>query len=162
MNIVPIESIEQKILNIRSQKVMIDSDIAQLYGIETKALNQAVKRNINRFPSDFMFELTREEMTEVVTNCDHLQKLKFSKTVPKAFSEQGVYMLATIINSQKAIDTTITIMRTFTKMREFATNYNTLASKLQELEKIKHQTVCRSVDASKYAIRPNGRCAVHA
>lgn len=135
MNLIPIESIEQKIIVLRTQKVMIDSDIAELYGIETKALNQAVKRNLERFPDDFMFELTMDEKAEVVTNCDHLKKLKFSKTLPKAFTEQGVYMLATIINSQQAIDTTITIMRTFTKIREFATNYASLSTKLQELER---------------------------
>lgn len=82
-----------------------------------------------------MFELTVDEKNEVVTNCDHLQKLKFSKTMPKAFSEQGAYMLATVVNSQKAIDMTIMIMRTFAKMREFANDYNMLAAKLQELEK---------------------------
>lgn len=87
--LVPRERIEQAILVIRGQRVMVDSDLAKLYGVSTKALNQAVKRNADRFPNDFMFRLTQKEKAEVVTNCDHLSKLKFSPTMPFAFTEHG-------------------------------------------------------------------------
>ena len=83
---------------------MIDRDLAELYGVATKVLNQAVKRNIERFPEDFMFQLTDEEQTELVTNCDHLKKLKFSYQNAYAFTEHGVTMLSSVLNSKKAID----------------------------------------------------------
>ncbi len=86
---VPIERIERSILYIRGQKVMLNSNLAELYNVPTKALNQAVKRNRERFPDDFMFQLTKEEKEEVVTNCDHLKKLKFSPNLPYAFTEYG-------------------------------------------------------------------------
>jgi len=82
---------------------MLDSDLAFLYEVEVKKLNQAVKRNQKRFPDDFMFRLTKDEFTEVVTNCDHLQNLKYRPSLPNAFTEQGVAMLAAVLNSQKAI-----------------------------------------------------------
>ena len=88
--------IQNMIYEIRGQKVMLDSDLAALYEVEAKVLNQAVKRNIKRFPADFMFQLTKGEKTEVVTNCDHLQKLKYRPTLPYAFTEQGVAMLAAV------------------------------------------------------------------
>jgi len=101
--IVPVERIEQSILLIRGHRVMLDADLADLYRVPTKALNQAVKRNKDRFPGDFMFQLTKEEKAEVVTNCDHLQKLKFSPTLPYAFTEHGAIMLANVLNSQVAV-----------------------------------------------------------
>jgi hypothetical protein len=93
------ERIEQAILVIRGQRVMLDSDLAKLYGVSTKALNQGVKRNTDRFPKDFMFRLTQQEKSEVVTNCDHLSKLKFSPTMPFAFTEHGAIMVANVLNS---------------------------------------------------------------
>ena len=99
--------IQNRIYTIRGKRVMLDSDLAELYEVEVKQLNQAVKRNITRFPDDFMFRLTKDEFTEVVTICDHLQKLKYRPTMPYAFTEQGVAMLATVLNSQKAIDVNI-------------------------------------------------------
>jgi hypothetical protein len=95
------ERIEQAILVIRGQRVMLDSDLAKLYGVLTKALNQAVKRNTDRFPKDFMFRLTQQEKSEVVTNCDHLSKLKFSPTMPFAFTEHGAIMVANVLNRTK-------------------------------------------------------------
>lgn len=89
-NITPVEGIEKKILFIRGQRVMIDRDLAELYGVPTKALNQAVRRNIRRFPEDFMFILTRDEKNKLVTICDHLKKLKYSPTLPKAFIEHWI------------------------------------------------------------------------
>jgi len=88
-SLVPIERIERTILLIRKQKVMLDADLADLYGVSTKVLNQAVKRNKERFPDEFMFQLTKQEKEEVVTNCDHLKKLRFSYALPFAFTEHG-------------------------------------------------------------------------
>ena len=110
-------NIENKIFVIRNQRVMIDSDLAKLYGVETKKLNQAVKRNIKRFPEDFMFQLTDEEQKELVTNCDHLKKLKYSYQNAYAFTEHGVTMLASVLNSERAIEINVQIVRTFIKLR---------------------------------------------
>ena len=92
--LIPIDMIERKILLIRGEKVMLDVDLAALYGVTTKRLNEQVKRNRERFPNDFMFQLTEEEKAEVVANCDHLKRLKFSPTLPYAFTEHGAIMLA--------------------------------------------------------------------
>lgn len=96
--------IPARIMTIRGQKVMIDADLAELYGVPTKALNQAVKRNQNRFPPDFMFQLTQDEKTEVVTNCDHLTKLKFAKSLPFAFTEHGAIQAANVLSSLQAVE----------------------------------------------------------
>lgn len=90
------DGLQQRILALRGERVMIDSDLAELYGVEARVLNQAVKRNLERFPVDFSFVLTKEEKQEVITNCDHLQKLKFSPHLPRAFTEHGAIMAATI------------------------------------------------------------------
>ncbi|MGH9427707.1 MAG: ORF6N domain-containing protein [Terriglobia bacterium] len=116
--VVPRERIEQTILVIRGQRVVLDSDLAKLYGVSTKALNQAVKRNADRFPKDFMFRLTQQEKTRVVTNCDHLSKLKFSPTMPFAFTEHGAVMVANVLNSERAVEVSIYVVRAFVKLRE--------------------------------------------
>lgn len=103
-NIVVTEAIPARILTIRGQRVLIDADLAELYGVSTKVLNQAVKRNQVRFPADFMFQLLPEEKIEVVTNCDHLAKLKFSKSLPFAFTEHGAIQAANVLNSPQAVD----------------------------------------------------------
>ncbi|SPD73303.1 hypothetical protein PITCH_A180005 [uncultured Desulfobacterium sp.] len=103
MEIIDLESIEQLILMIRGQKVMLDRELSVLYGVRTKLLNQAVKRNEKRFPSDFMFQITKEEKDELVTNCDLFQKLKHSNVLPRVFTEQGVAMLSTVLNRESAI-----------------------------------------------------------
>jgi len=113
---------------------MIDTDIAKLYGVPTKVLNQAVKRNLERFPLDFMFELTSKEKEEVVTNCDHLKKLKFSPNFPKAFTEHGALMLASILNSAKAVEASVYVVRAFVRLREVLASHKDLAKKLEELE----------------------------
>lgn len=128
------EIIENKILIIRGQKVMIDSDLARLYGVETRILNQAVKRNIKRFPSDFMFALTREEIMSLSQFVISLKKIKYSPNV-NAFTEQGVAMLSTVLNSERAILVNIAIMRTFVNIRKFVSTYEGLAMKIAELEK---------------------------
>jgi hypothetical protein len=104
--IVPVERIESRILLIRGQKVMLDSDLAELYGVSTKRLNEQVKRNQNHFPADFMFKPTAKEKAEVVANCDHLQTLKFSPGLPNAFTEHGTLMVASVLNTPRAIDFT--------------------------------------------------------
>ena len=132
--IVPNEVIERKILWIREQKVMLDTDLAALYDVPTKALNQAVKRNLKRFPVDFMFQLTQEEKMELVTKCDRFQKLKHSIVLPRAFTEQGVAMLSTVLNSDRAIEVNIAIMRVFVRLRQMLATHKDLAAKLAELE----------------------------
>ena len=127
--------IGSRIFMLRGKEVMLDRDLAELYRVETKVLNQAVKRNIKRFPSDFMFQLTQKEKDELVTNCDRFNRLKHSTAMPYAFTEQGVYMLATVLKSDVAIDVNIAIMRTFTKLREFSKHYNALARKIMEVER---------------------------
>ena len=129
------ERIEQAILVIRGQRVMLDSDLAKLYGVSTKALNQAVKRNTDRFPKDFMFRLTQQEKSEVVTNCDHLSKLKFSPTMPFAFTEHGAIMVANVLNSERAVEVSIYVVRAFVKLREMLGTHKALAQKLAELER---------------------------
>jgi len=115
---------------------MLDSDLALLYEVEVKQLNQAVKRNIKRFPNDFMFRLTKNEFAELVTNCDHLQSLKFRPTQPYVFTEQGVAMLAAVLNSQKAIDVNIQIMRAFVKLRHYVLAKSDTNEQIAELRKM--------------------------
>ncbi len=129
-------NIENKILVIRGQQVMLDRDLAKLYGVETKRLNEQVKRNIERFPEDFMFSLNKTEKDEVVAICDHLQILKFSPTLPFAFTEQGVAMLSSVLKSQKAVEVNIQIMRAFVSMRHFLHNN---AQIFTEINTIKNQ-----------------------
>jgi len=128
--------IQKRIYIIRGKRVMLDSDLAFLYEVEVKQLNQAVKRNVKRFPDDFMFRLTKDEFTEVVTNCDHLQNLKFRPTLPYAFTEQGVAMLAAVLNSQKAIDVNIQIMRAFVKLRHYVLSKSDTNEQIAELRKM--------------------------
>ena len=132
--LVPVERIDRSILVIRGHKVMLASDLADLYGVPTKVLNQAVKRNKERFPHDFMFRLTRQEKDKVVTDCDHLRKLKFSPTLPYAFTEHGALMLASVLNSPVAIQASIQIVRVFTRMREVVLSHKDLARRLDTLE----------------------------
>ena len=128
--------IQKRIYTIREKKVMLDSDLAELYEVEAKRLNEAVKRNIKRFPDDFMFRLTKDEFTEVVAICDHLQNLKFRHTLPYAFTEQGVAMLAAVINSPKAIDVNIQIMRAFIQLRNYVLSNDTLFEQIGDLRKL--------------------------
>src|SRR3989338_5689118 len=134
-SLVPMERIERAIFVIRGQKVMLDADLAELYGVLTKVLNQAVKRNKERFPVDFMFQLTKEEKDEVVTNCDHLKRLKFSPTLPHAFTEHGAIMLATILNSPVAVQSSIQVVRAFVRLRQMLASNAELARKLDTLER---------------------------
>jgi len=114
---------------------MLDSDLARLYGVSTKRLNEQVKRNRGRFPADFMFQLSEKEKTEVVAICDHLEKLKFSPVLPNAFTEHGAIMLASVLNSARAIEISVYVVRAFVKLRESTARQRTLAHKLAELER---------------------------
>lgn len=115
---IPEEVIMNKILIVRSLKVMIDSDLAELYGVTAKRLNEQVKRNIKRFPEDFMFQLTEQEKIEVVAICDHLKRLRYSPYLPFVFTEYGAVMLASVLNSERAIIVNIQIVRVFTSLRQ--------------------------------------------
>ena len=128
-------NIENMILSIRGAQVMIDRDLAMLYGVETKVLNQAVKRNIDRFPERFRFQLSENETDELVTNCDRLQNLKHSSTLPNVFTEQGVAMLSSVLNSPTAIAVSIQIMDAFVALRHFVLAN---AEVFQRLEVIEH------------------------
>lgn len=149
--IIPIERIEQRILYLRGQKVLLDRDLAVLYGVETRVLNQAVKRNADRFPKDFVFTLSREEIGKISQIVTSFSGLKFSKQVT-AFTEQGVAMLSSVLNSERAVKVNIAIMRAFVKLREMLDTNRELARRLAELEKRvgKHD---EKIDAILEAIR---------
>ena len=132
--IVPHEVIENKIFLIRERKVMLDRDLAELYGVATKNLNRQVKRNIQRFPQEFMFQLTKVERDELVPICHQFKAMKHSYVLPYAFTEHGVAMLASILNSERAIKISIYIIKTFVKLREIMATHKELAFKLTELE----------------------------
>ncbi len=153
-SLMPSEKIESKIYFIRGKKIMLDSDLAELYGVMTGTLNQAIKRNRKRFPEDFMFQLTKEERNEVITICDNLKKLKFSPSLPYAFSEQGVAMLSTVLNSERAIMVNIQIMRTFTKLREMIETNKDLKKKIENLEKKYDNQFQIVFDAIKKLVEP--------
>jgi len=133
--LVPHEVIENKIFMIRGHKVMLDKDLAMLYGVPTKRLNEQVRRNIKRFPEDFMFRLTNKEKDGVVAKCDHLYDLKYSYQLPYAFTEQGVAMLSSVLNSERAVQVNIAIMRAFISLRRVALTYTGLKRKIDEMEK---------------------------
>lgn len=129
------DSIKNKIYTIRGMQVMLDRDLAELYGVETKVFNQAVKRNEDRFPSDFRFQLTAIEKNELVTNCDRLNSLKHSTVNPYVFTEQGVSMLSAVLKSTIAVDISVKIIRIFVQMRQFLSANNELFQKIEQIEK---------------------------
>ena len=133
--LIPAGHIEKRIFIIRGVKVMLDRDLAGLYGVTTMALNQAVKRNPERFPQDFMFRLTKDEKDEVITICDNLRVLKFAPSLPHTFTENGVAMLSSVLRSQRAILVNIQIMRTFTRLRHLLACHGELAKKIAALER---------------------------
>ncbi|MCD7740031.1 MAG: ORF6N domain-containing protein, partial [Candidatus Gastranaerophilales bacterium] len=121
---------------IRGQRVMLDRDLAEMYGVETKKLNQAIKRNITRFPDDFMFKLNKDELKELVTNCDRFKTLKHSANPPYAFTEHGVAMLSSVLNSKKAIEVNIEIVRAFIRLRQYAIAQSSHNKEIEELRKM--------------------------
>ena len=130
-----IHSIQNRIYEIRGQKVMLDFDLALLYGTETRILKQAVRRNINRFPKDFIFELKKKEWQKLITICDKLPDgVKYSPALPYAFTEHGITMLASVLKTSKAIQMNIAIVRAFIALKQFALNYKELAEQIKELK----------------------------
>lgn len=144
---VPTEIIEHKILLIRGHKVLIDSDLATLYGVTTKRLNEQVKRNKGRFPKDFMLQLTAAEKRQVVAICDHLANLKYSRTNPYVFTEHGAIMAASVLNTKRAVDISILVVRTFVKLRTMFAANKELQHKLKNIEEkiIDHDELIQSL-----------------
>jgi phage regulator Rha-like protein len=134
--LVPIELIASKIYLIRGIKVMLDRDLAELYGVETKRLKEQVRRNIERFPQDFMFELTKDEYQALRSQIATLKRGQHSKYAPFAFTEHGVLMLSSVLNSDRAIQVNIQIVRTFTKLREALLDNKDLRRELEELKQL--------------------------
>jgi hypothetical protein len=133
--VIRIADISQGILFLRGQKVMLDADLARIYGVPTKRLNEQVKRNRTRFPEDFMFQLTETEKVEVVAICDHLKMTKFSNVLPYAFTEHGAVMLASVLNSEIAVQASVQVVRAFIRLREILMTHKDLARKIDQLEK---------------------------
>lgn len=140
----PVESL---IVTIRGRKVMIDSDLAGVYGVETRSLNQAVKRNAERFPEDFVFRLNAVEKTEVITNCDHLAHLKFAKSLPYAFTEHGAIMAASVLSSAQAVAMGVYVVRAFIRMREQLVANAAILKRLAEIDKtlLQHDSALRDI-----------------
>ena len=133
--LVAMEVIEQKILLLRGEKVMLSPHLAELYGVETRTLNQAVKRNCDRFPEDFMFQLTADEVGWLVSQNVIPHRKHFGGSLPYAFTEQGVAMLSSVLNSKRAVEVNIMVVRTFVKLRKMIATHKDLSRKLRELEK---------------------------
>ena len=155
--LIPHEVIENRIFLIRGQKAMIDRDLAELYGVETKYLNRQVRYNIQRFPDEFAFRLTKKEKNELVQNCHRFGSMKHSTALPYVFTEHGVAMLSSVLNSDRAIRINIAIIKTFVKLREILSTHKELAHKLTELEhKIeKHDTEIQAIfDAIRQLMEP--------
>lgn len=130
-----LQIIQNKIFEIRGCRVMLDFHLAELYQVETRALKQAVKRNLSRFPDDFAFQLTKDEWQELITICDKFpENIRYTPTSPLAFLEQGVAMLSSVLRSQTAIDVNISIMRAFVLMRQMSIGYEELLKRIEELE----------------------------
>ena len=141
------EVVINKILFIRDKRVMIDSDLEELYGVTTKRLNEQVKRNIKRFPEDFMFRLRRDEKRSLIKHIPHLNRLKYSGKLPYVFTEYGAVMLASVLNSERAIAVNVQIVRIFIKMRELLLSNKGIFLKLRKLEKktVKHDSDLKAI-----------------
>ncbi|MEW6229570.1 MAG: ORF6N domain-containing protein, partial [Bacillota bacterium] len=133
--LVPFESIKNRILILRGQKVILDADLAILYGVTTRRLNEQVKRNRERFPDDFMFQLSDAEKAKVVAICDHLSRLKYSKSSPYAFTEHGALMAASVLNSPRAVEMSVFVVRAFVRLRQVLASHAALSRRLVTLEK---------------------------
>ena len=126
MDIIKFENLESKLIEYKNEIVLMDRDVAELYGVATKEINQAVSNNLDKFPDGYIIELSKEEKNEVVKKFDHLEKLKYSPYLPKIFTEKGLYMLATIIKSKVAANTTIKIIETFANIKKLSRNLNSI------------------------------------
>jgi hypothetical protein len=155
--VIPSKRVENVILLIRGERVILDADLAELYGVKTKRLNEQVKRNRDRFPEDFMFQLTEDEKNEVVANCDHLSRLRFSPTLPFAFTEHGAIMAASVLNSPRAVEMSIFVVRAFVRLRSFLASQKELAAKVGDLERkltTHDQQIIAIIDAIKQLMAP--------
>jgi hypothetical protein len=143
----PAKPIESLILTVRDQKVILDADLAELYGVPTKRLNEAVKRNADRFPEDFLFRLTTAEKDEVVANCDHLTRLRFSPQLPFAFTEHGALQAANVLKSERAVAMSVYVIRAFIQMREQIAANAAILKRLAEIDKtlLKHDEALRVI-----------------
>lgn len=157
-SIVPVELIEKKILLIRGQKIMLSMDLSGLYGVEHRVLMQAVKRNIERFPADFMFQLTVQEFanlkSQIVTS-----SWGGIRKPPHAFTEHGALMAASVLNSQRAVESSVFIIRAFVRLREMIASHKALAEKFRELEKRldgQDESIAEIVKAIQYLMQPDG------
>ena len=146
-NAVQVEVIQRKIYLVRGHKVMLDHDLAELYGVTTRRLKEQVRRNLRRFPDDFMLSLTHEEVKSLRSQFATLKRGQHQKYLPYVFTEQGIAMLSSVLNSERAIDVNIQIIRVFTKLREFMISHKDLARKIEEMEK-KYDSQFRSVFAA--------------
>lgn len=154
IDILPQESIESKIFSIRGKRVMFDRDLANLYQVETKVLNQAVKRNIQRFPEDFMFQITKEEFNSLRSQNVTLKRGQHRKYLPYVFTDQGVAMLSSVLNSERAIQVNIQIMRAFVKLKEMLSTHKDLKQKIEEMEKKYDYQFKIVFDAIKQLLEP--------
>ena len=132
--VVRVGAIQQRIFLIRGQKVLVDADLAEFYGVPTKRLNEQVRRNAQRFPEDFMFQLDQEEKGELVAKCDHLSKLKYSKALPHALTEHGAIMAASVLSTPRAVEMSVFVVRAFVRMREVIPEHKELARRVAALE----------------------------
>lgn len=131
----PVDQITSRILPVRGRRVILDADLAALYGVETRVLNQAVQRHSRRFPADLAFRLNAAERLEVITTCDHLKKLKFSPALPLVFTEHGALMAASVLNSRRAVEVGLYVVRAFVQMREAIVAHREIGRRLDELER---------------------------
>lgn len=153
-NILSVERIGAKILVVRGKKVMLDKDLAQLYGVETRALNQAVKRNITRFPADFMFRLTRQEAESLVSQNVIPSIKSLGGYLPYVFTEQGVAMLSSVLNSERAIQANIQIMRAFVQFKRILSTSRDLRRKIEAMERKYDQKFAIVFEAIKRLLEP--------
>ena len=152
--IIPEERIIKSILLIRGEKVILDVHLAELYDVETRALKQAVKRNINRFPADFMFELDKEEIKQVVSQNVIPHKKYFGGAIPFAFTEAGVAMLSSVLKSERAVEMNIVIMRTFIALRKVTLSYKEIMEKLEAMKKDNDEKFTDIFTALDYLFNP--------
>jgi len=151
------EVILKRIVMFREEKVILDVHLAEMYGVQTRTLKQAVRRNSDRFPEDFMFELTKAEMDWVVSQSVIPSHSHFGGAIPYAFTENGVAMLSSVLKSPRAINTNIAIMRTFVAVRKLALNYQSLLKKIEEIEKVNDIKFNTIFEVLKHLVNPQNK-----
>lgn len=149
------ESIESRIRDVRGHKVILDRDLAEIYGVTTKHLNQQVRRNERRFPPDLAFRLTVHELSELVTNCDRFANLKYSSALPTAFTEYGALMAANVLRSERAIEMSLFVIRAFVKLRQMLVDQGEFARRLESLERklLRHDFALQEIYRELRALR---------